>query len=178
MKKITVNLPAGEDVPVSIVGDIFLLRSASGDVRVKIPELNIDTPFSRGLSIKLDRQFSRVLLSSETSQIVEIAIGLGDIRDNSVSGSFTFLQSTTIKTLPPATVGTVAAKLINAGNSRKSFRIQNLGGSAIWLGDSTVTTTNGIQLNPGAIMFEEEGANAEIWAVSVVAGQDVRLQYV
>lgn len=75
------------------------------------------------------------------------------------------------------TIGTSAGTLpaTNLAN-RKRLTVQNRGSSSIFLGGSGVTTSTGVEIQPGGDSGELEiGATSVLYAISAAAGQDVRV---
>lgn len=74
------------------------------------------------------------------------------------------------------TVGTSAAALpASALTNRKALYVHNAGSFAIYLGGSGVTSSTGIPLEPGEGRGFDLAAGCVLYAISVAAGQDVRV---
>ena len=73
-----------------------------------------------------------------------------------------------------ATVGTSAAVIVSALAGRQKMLIQNTSNKDVFVGGSTVTTTNGIRIAKGATMELDIGEVA-LYAIAGSAGNDVRV---
>lgn len=76
-----------------------------------------------------------------------------------------------------ATVGLTAAELVSVPLlGRVRLMIQNLGNKEIYIGfDNTVTATTGLRITAGAFLEIPFGEDLDIWAISLAAGQDIRI---
>ena len=72
------------------------------------------------------------------------------------------------------TVGTTAELLDAADGNRRALTIQNLGAADIYVGDSDVTTANGVKVASGGTYVLTENT-AAVYGRSGTAGQDVRV---
>jgi hypothetical protein len=74
------------------------------------------------------------------------------------------------------TVGTSAGALpASALANRRTLTGRNNGTSTIYLGPSGVTTTNGLPVDPGQFFSATLGPGVSLYAISAVAGQNVRV---
>lgn len=71
-------------------------------------------------------------------------------------------------------VGTSAVIVAPTSLTRQKATIQNLGAAPIFLGGVGVTVASGIQLPPGQ-SYTVTGTSADVYAISGVAGNDVRV---
>ena len=58
-----------------------------------------------------------------------------------------------------------AAALVTALAGRNRLLIENLGAKSIYVGDATVTDTNGFRVSPGSVLDLEIGPSVSVWAV-------------
>ncbi|MEW8346760.1 MAG: hypothetical protein AB2687_00485 [Candidatus Thiodiazotropha taylori] len=109
-----------------------------------------------GLGQKIKRGFDKLWLQNgSTAQTISIKIGDDEIIDNrmvgtvDISGGIKFASNPTVS--HGAVSVTTTATLIQAENlTRASCMVQNLGGSAIYIGNSNgVTDANGIEIAAG-----------------------------
>lgn len=78
------------------------------------------------------------------------------------------------KTFGQVSVGTSAVQLLAANAARIHATIRNNGSSVVYLGkDNTVTTANGLPLNPGDV-YEDDSSTDAWFAISAASGVDVR----
>jgi hypothetical protein len=74
------------------------------------------------------------------------------------------------------TVTTTALKIIDAYSVNRQVYIHVLGNGAVYLGDSTVTTSNGFLTEKNAIPFVFNiPSNETIWAVIGTGTEDLRI---
>ncbi len=74
------------------------------------------------------------------------------------------------------TVGTTAVKVVDGSTSRQTVAlIQNNSDSDMFLGkNSSVTTSNGLKLSPGATVSVPLATEEQVWAICGSAGKDAR----
>ena len=73
-------------------------------------------------------------------------------------------------------IGTSAEAVVaSALSGRRRLLIQNLGASAVFLGDSAVTTSTGIRVSAGSNVELELGSSAALYAVCQAGTADVRI---
>ena len=83
-------------------------------------------------------------------------------------------QKVTTFVVTAFTVGVAAVQLFISNGSRKSLLILNNSANAIFIGPTNgVTTATGFPLAPGA-SYSDDLNNGPIWAISAVAGNNVR----
>lgn len=101
-----------------------------------------------------------VNISSQSLNPITIT---GTVTANAGSGTFTVsdaaLANTSLKTTQKSVTATAAAVLSSALSNRKYLYVQNADKVFLYLGDSTVTSSNGIKLSPGAIAEFRFGAS-------------------
>jgi hypothetical protein len=73
-------------------------------------------------------------------------------------------------------VGVTAVKIPSTAlASRRSIQIENLGTRPIFLGASGVTVATGVKVNPGSVWEQDCGATVDVYGISSIAAQDVRV---
>jgi hypothetical protein len=174
MKTYTLSLAAGSASEIGVIGHAFLVLDASGSLEVETDN-NMVSSLEAGQGWKSTEEFKSIFITSPTTQVIKVAAGFGEFVDNRlvVSGGLNAkLKSSDTATFGSATVGVTAAVLRASNSNRKSCLVQNLGASAIYIGASSVTTANGIEIKPGQSATFYTGA--ALYAIGATAGLDVR----
>ena len=74
------------------------------------------------------------------------------------------------------TITTTAQKILAKSNSYRTIYIHVVGAGTVYLGDSTVTSTNGLLTEKNAVPLELEiPAQEELWAVTASGTESLRL---
>ena len=74
------------------------------------------------------------------------------------------------------TITTTAQKILAKSNSFRTIYIHVVGAGTVYLGDSTVTSTNGLLTEKNAVPLELEiPAQEELWAVVASGTESLRL---
>ena len=74
------------------------------------------------------------------------------------------------------TIGTTASRIVTANNSPQHVYIHITGNGTVYLGDSTVTSSNGTATQKNAVpceIFVPPGN--ELWAVTATGTEDLRI---
>lgn len=90
------------------------------------------------------------------------------------AGGVSISEGTDLETSAVGSVSTTAAALLAVDATRIVSTIQNLGGSDIFLGDSTVTALTGLKLAPGGI-YEHKNSDALYAITSAGTNADIRI---
>lgn len=168
MKEITTNLAAGEDQHFYVVGNYFRILEGGGDVRVRFPNLNINSVLQVGIGVQLER-FHEVILSSESNQKIIFAAAVGRIDDSRLTGVISTTQKGGASYSAPDVVS------LTAGVSREVLPqdLTRLKGviqpeADIYIGSSSaVTTSTGIKITADTIL--ETDNSAALWAICQAA---------
>jgi hypothetical protein len=138
------RLTAGVTQVINVQGNLFHLRSAASSVAISFGESSSDTlTLSAGGKAKIEGGFKRVFMKSSSTIDIVVNIGTGDIDDVSDSANVASALSSVA-----VSVGTSATLLKAANTGRKNIIIQALDRD-IYIGDSGVTTANGIHVLAG-----------------------------
>ena len=74
------------------------------------------------------------------------------------------------------TITTTAQKILSKSNSYRTIYIHVVGAGTVYLGDSAVTSTNGLLTEKNAVPLELEiPAQEELWAVVASGTESLRL---
>ena len=74
------------------------------------------------------------------------------------------------------TITTTAQKILSKSNSYRTIYIHVVGAGTVYLGDSTVTSTNGLLTEKNAVPLALEiPAQEELWAVTASGTESLRL---
>lgn len=74
------------------------------------------------------------------------------------------------------TITTTAQKILAKSNSYRTIYIHVVGAGSVYLGDSTVSSTNGFLTEKNAVPLElEVPAQEELWAVTASGTESLRL---
>lgn len=169
------TIPVGGRAPIDYEGTNIAFFSASGKFKVQFDNGDESGAFE-GLQLEPGK-FSQVSIVNDDSVEITVELGIaeGTIRDSRLKavGVLNSRSGSGYATLSPVSVGLSATKLADTNNSRTELHIDHQGADPIYIGDSTVTTTNGTKIEPGQKVVMSHGA--ETWAISGTAGQDVRL---
>jgi len=179
IRKFTRTLAANAETVINVSGATAVqCTGATAGFSVRPDDRN-PVELANGLGIRYQEEeaFNTLRITNEgTPQTIELYIGSGDVIDNrfSASGALsTRLLAAQSSAYGNVSVGTSATLVRAANTGRASILVQNLGAGTIYLGsDSSVTTANGIQAQPGAaVEFKVDDA---IYAISSAAATDVR----
>ena len=181
LKTFSYTLAAGEARRVSVRGRH--VRGTAGDApyNLRIGRDGAPTKFQTGIAFGGPGEFSELEIINDlagASQTIEILVSDGVTDDNRLVGQIDITGGIRLagnRTVDhgAVTVGTSAALVRAANDARNSILIQNLGADDIYIGDSGVTTANGLLVgkNGGTISFTAQTA---IYGRSASAGNDVR----
>lgn len=157
------------------------IRGLSGDDLYTV-EVDDDSPteFQTGLAFTFPEFFNKVVVTntSAASQTIKIGISDGPIDDNRLVGQIDItggirLAGNRVIDHGAVTVGTSAVLIAAENLNRNSILVQNLGAADIYIGDSGVTTANGLKVakDGGTISLT---AQVAVYARSGSAGNNVR----
>lgn len=185
MQTISIALSAGVPVTVFNVNEYFhLLETTAG---VNIDFLRNGQIFASASSMeggffsRPANGFTSLIFTSATAQTIKIATASGAGGYQRTAGTVNVIntQGSIISDATPVTVGVTATPVAAATPTTKSIRFFNNGTADIFLGGAGVTTINGaIKLPPGGLYIESESAAAAWYAISGIAGQNLRVQAV
>lgn len=190
MRRYVLNLQAGEQMPLPVSGVyvriIRVISGAEGTISIKpdtSPEL---AGLEVGLGWTAEQPFNRLTFESATEQVVEVMAGFGRIDDGraNISGSIDSAITNTVDsfskgaTLTPSTqtIGTVAASIAAANAARRAITVKNRHAvSSIYIGDSGVTTANGMEVEAGQAITLNASAAAQVYAIGDTSNMNLRI---
>ncbi|MCU7841823.1 MAG: hypothetical protein KZQ94_20915 [Candidatus Thiodiazotropha sp. (ex Troendleina suluensis)] len=177
------TLAANESVLINCAGATSI-RCLEGSAAFEIkPDDRNPVSMELGIGFKYRQSFDSLrIVNGATAQTIKLAIGDGDIEDNRMVGTVDISGGIVIAGSDAGgygnvTVGVAASLVLAESSVRGSVLVQNLGGAEIYLGiDNSVTVSNGIKVdgNGGTMVLPMK---TDIYAISAVAGQDVRYLY-
>jgi len=140
------------------------MLEGGADIRLTIPDLNINTDFKVGLGVQF-QQFTEVRLLSDVNQKIVVAISQGRVDDSRITGTIDTVQKGGTSYSTPATVALVAStakEILAQDATRLKASVQC--DADIYLGsDNTVTTSNGIKAAADSLInVDNSGA---LWAI-------------
>lgn len=171
--------------PIQVVGKLFRIISAESDVDVRFFRNGIPVAESLAVGVGFWMRpglgFDRVDVITAPSQTVKVGISDGDGGYDAMTivgdVKSTIKQAETVTQLAPVAVGVAAAQLCALDLLRRELRIWNDGPADVFVGGPDVTAAGGaVRIAPGGMWIEATAAVAELWAVSLAAGNTVRLQ--
>lgn len=127
--------------------------SASGDIGTYM------------LSVRQDSPASSTSTDGDYQSIKTDALGRMWVNDASIAEKNSNITATT-------TAGQLTASPL--ANRRRMY-IQNLGSKDVFIGDASVTTTNGFKLSVGGTFNESIGAGVSLYAVTATGTSDLRI---
>lgn len=162
-KEFSITVAPQTTETLSYVFDYFRILSLSGDTNacnVRFGGSGSETIFSSaGLGYKLLQPVDRVSVrnSGATPLIITVAVGVGFISDDrlnvsgtvNVAGIVDIEGSTTIAN-SQVTVSNTAVIISAASATKNSVTIYNKGVTSVFIGTSSVTTSNGLEIEAGA----------------------------
>lgn len=80
---------------------------------------------------------------------------------------FSFNDVTAVQNVAAVSVGSVATLLVPSSAQRKALRFQNNGVFSVYIGGAGVTSANGLELLPGTVWSEDDGAAAAWYGVCI-----------
>lgn len=180
MRDYALTIPANGGNGRDVKGSFIKVKTASVELRVIAENLAgvtvADLKMSQGAYVNLPAVFDKVRVENPTGSQTEavLIIGLGVVDDSQLSGQVSIGQGQTLK--PTAqNMSTTPAQLLAADNNRRGVIIQNNDAAAdIFIGDSTVTTANGLKVEAGNALTLDKAAAGEIWAVADTGTPEVR----
>lgn len=185
-QELTYTIAAGARQEVYQVFNYFRVTSQSGGaLSVRFGQNGLETPFTgQGIGVQFSVTFPRLTLvnTGGTSMTITIAIAVGRISDDrlNVSGTVTVAGTVTTNDNPgttivngQVTINNTATQIVAANATRRHVIIKNpsTATKSIFVGDSGVTTTNGIEVAIGeSITIDSEAALYAIVATGSQAG--------
>jgi len=141
------------------------------------------TLVAKNSNIRLsDKQFSKIWI--EASVVTEVYFLAStsidppekrDLASFAGAGEILIKGYQTLKTTQ-VNVSTTASKVVSTGlTNRRAILLQNKGAASIYVGDSTVTTANGIEVGSGEVYDDILGEFGDLYAVCAAGTQDVRV---
>ncbi len=175
------TIPAGSEVAIIARGSFIKLKQANVELRVRAVNQDgrnvADLLMSKGADASLAEEYVQIKIgnTSENSQTATLILGSGRVDDSQLTGEVLVKQGQTVKT-SQVNAGTTAAELLAADLDRLSVTIQNKAAAdSVFIGDSTVTTGNGLEIVADSGITIDKAAAGELWIVSEGAGADVRI---
>ena len=153
--------------------DFLRMYTASGPLEFDVG--NGTVQLQQGDRITLRTPIDKVIVRNKSGSTVNAFVQVGLDSDVETTGTVTLEQGTALDDPTTVVVGAVALQLV-AASPRKSVRFHNDGPGTVYLGNATVTTANGIPLEPGATWIENDIAAAVWFAIAAAAGNTVRVQ--
>ena len=106
---------------------------------------------------------------------VRTQVGTQDV-NVTVDGEMIVVQSKSeTRNINEVTIGSTATKIVDANSSRKAIIIQNVGNTEVYLGDSGVTTSDGIKLEPGSL-YSNDSFTGAIYGIVSSGSSTVRYE--
>ena len=155
----------------AIKGQFIKVKTASVELNViaelESGEVVADLRLSQGGDVTIGRVFDKVRVVNPTGSATTatLIIGLGNSKDNQLSGEVSIGQGQTIATANHA-LSTTAAEILAAGE-RRSVIVKNIDASIdVYVGAAGVTSSDGMPLEPGQSMTIDKSAAAALYAVA------------
>lgn len=172
-------------------GTDFMLVNADGSINAVIPHLayaDDSVTAHQGGTWTIDSITDPVTVSATDLDVRDLthvsdSVKIGDgtdllavNADGSLNVAATLAAPGTAIKPTAVTVGTSAVALpTTALTGRKKLYVQNRGAQSIFLGDSGVTTSSGIEVSKFSTWSDDVGAGVSMYAISGSAGMDVRV---
>lgn len=152
----TISLTAGSDYILDVAGDIYAIIDNTGTFTLTFDDSNRFLERTSGMSGKIKNGYNKVTFNSPTTQTIIVDLGFGEFNDARASVNATInttiSPSDTINDPPDVTVGVSATLIVPADTDRKEVMIHlpSTATDSIRLGGSGVTTSTGLELEPGS----------------------------
>ena len=176
-KKYSRALTAGQEITINAVGSAF--RCTAGDAIFYVEpgeSSKVEMQAGIGFAGPLSYQVWRIR-NGITAQTIEFYIGDGQLLDNRLVGNIAITGG--LKTAANAAgnnaavvIGTSAAIIKAANDTRSNIVIQNLSSNDLYIGGAAVTVANGIKVAAGSSATVTHAA--DIYGIASGAGSDVR----
>lgn len=148
----------------ALVGRYFKLVSASGTVHLEFEyedDSTVKTELVQGLGLRFDKPYKRVLIHSESEQMISIWSGFAELTDD--RSETTLAGSTGLENSSATLTPNVATKVANQRLGRRSVLLQS--DEPFYVGGKNVTIENGIEVD-GSVEIE---CQSEIYAIAATA---------
>lgn len=155
-------------------GTDFLAVNADGSINVNLTDDGIaDDAADSGNPLKVG---SRGYDASSALTALSASGDRADLLSDLYRRVFVNSASNIGQAQAAVTVGTTAVQLTASPLAgRTGLIIQNNGNKSIFVGDSGVTTSDGLEVGKGGSLHLEAGEVIDLYAISTNAGQDVRI---
>lgn len=177
-KHYTQTIPAGGFIPVGVYGRFVCILSVTDNQDIKISfDGDKEQEIYAGISIELPvgeyyKEF-RLHNPNVSDVVVKYASGNGRINDNRLTLSADQISIIDISNgiSTPASMSVSVKDSIASNANRKELIIQNNGTANILVGDTNITTTRGLLVEPGDSITLD--TNAEVFLIAVTGTQTV-----
>jgi hypothetical protein len=169
MRQYTVLLKAGESVDIAAMGDYVRVISAYADFSITpVGQSRLDG-LKQGLGVTLERQFDKITLVSQSTQTIELMIGLGRVDDNRVTiagATDTASKGQNVRSAAYV-ITSVSSEILPLNAERRSLILMNNDTSnSVWVGGAGVTSGTGLKVSGGQSLVLDNSAPAALHAIA------------